>query len=418
MKGRAWRSRGLALMLAAALLGSACGGNDGSSGGSSGGQLSGDLSVWGMQLEGENMKKLAEDFMKENPDVNVQVDIISWDVAHDKLLTAVAGNETPDVSLMGTTWMGEFAENGSLAEAPDSIDDGAFFDSAWNTAVSQGTSYGIPLYIDTRVLYYRTDIAKKAGFDGPPETWSELKQMAVAMQAKGGAKYGIYMMPNNWQELLPFIWQAGGDVMTDDYQSYTFDSPEVVEALAFQKWFFDKGLIPETPPEGYDPTQPFVDGDVPMFFSGPWHVALIEDTGGKKLQGKWAVAPMPENESNTSFAGGGDLVVFNQAENQEAAWAFAEYLARPEVQANFYDLTGDLPAVEAAWERSSLEGDATRQVFRRQFVDTKVPPVIPKWEEVATGAIFPSMEKVMIGGATPEQGAQEMQAKAESIGVE
>ena len=63
-----------------------------------------------MGTEGEKLDVLAKDFMQENPDVKVDVTPIAWDVAHDKLITAVAGNKTPDISQMGTTWMGEFAK--------------------------------------------------------------------------------------------------------------------------------------------------------------------------------------------------------------------------------------------------------------------------------------------------------------------
>jgi len=119
-----------------------------------------------MEIEGEAIEKLAADFMKENPDIEVDVNVIGWDVAHDKLLTSVAGDETPDVSMMGTTWMGEFADQGALAEVPDSIDETAFFDSAWETVLFEDTAQGAPFHIDTRVLYYRTDVAKESWLRG------------------------------------------------------------------------------------------------------------------------------------------------------------------------------------------------------------------------------------------------------------
>ena len=70
----------------------------------------------------------------------------------------------------------------------------------------------MPWYVETRLLYYRTDIAEKAGITEAPKTWDELKATARAMQDKGGAKYGINLSTNNWQEYLPFVWQAGGDL--------------------------------------------------------------------------------------------------------------------------------------------------------------------------------------------------------------
>ena len=157
----------------------------------------------------------------------------------------------------------------------------------------------MPWYVETRLLYYRTDIAKKAGITEAPKTWDELKATARAMQDKGGAKYGINLSTNNWQEYLPFVWQAGGDLAKGD--EFTLNSPQAAEATGFYKSFADEGLSPNTTKQGFDITPAFVRGTHPMFFSGPWHMGLIKEAGGKGFDKKWAVAPMPTKETNTSL---------------------------------------------------------------------------------------------------------------------
>ena len=79
--------------------------------------------------------RLAEEFTAENPDITVNVDPLAWDVAHDRLITSVAGGEGPDVSQMGTTWMGEFASIGASAPVPDDVDLDAFYEGASDTAI-------------------------------------------------------------------------------------------------------------------------------------------------------------------------------------------------------------------------------------------------------------------------------------------
>lgn len=393
----------LAMAAVAAIL-AGCGG--GGSGGT------GEITVWAMGAEGENLPTLAEKFMDENPDITINVEPQAWDVAHDKLLTSVAGGQSPDVSLMGTTWMGEFASIGALAEAPESIEQNAFFESTWDTVMVDGTAYGVPWYSDTRLLYYRTDIAEKAGITEPPETWEELDAMARAMQSEGGAKYGISLLPDNWQELLPFVWQNGGEVYTEG-GGFSFEDPEFVEALAFYRSFFEDGVAADNVPQGFDVTQGFVAGTHPMFFSGPWHLALIEDQGGEEMEGKWDVAMMPEKENRTSFVGGGDLVVFEDSEEKEAAWKFVEYLSRPDVQAEWFELTGAVPTVEAAWDE--LGDDEKLALFGEQLEEAEAPPTIPEWEEVAAEAINTEMEKAVLGEISPEEAAAAMQEKADGI---
>jgi multiple sugar transport system substrate-binding protein len=187
----------------------ACGGGGG---GSQGNANNANLTVWGMGAEGDSLKVLANDFMKQNPGIHVTVQSIPWTNAHQKLLTAIAGSQTPDVAQMGTDWMAEFAKTGTLDTVPSNITSGAFFPSAWNTALINGTAYGVPWYVETRVLFYRTDIAQKAGITHAPTNWDELLADAQAMQQKGGSKYGIYLGSNDYQELLPFIWQDNGQV--------------------------------------------------------------------------------------------------------------------------------------------------------------------------------------------------------------
>jgi multiple sugar transport system substrate-binding protein len=404
-------------VLLLALIPVACGGDDDDGGEEgAGGEVGGSITVWAMGAEGEKLDVLAKDFMAENPGITVRVTPIAWDVAHDKLITAVAGGETPDVSQMGTTWMGEFAKTGSLEEVPDSIDMDTFFEGARNTAIVDGTAYGVPWYVETRLLYYRKDIADKAGVTEPPTDWDELKAMAKALKEKGGAKYGISLSPNNWQEFLPFVWQNGGEVASEEGE-WTLDTPEVVEALEYYESFFDEGLTAKSVPEGFDVTQGFVAGTHPAFFSGPWHMSLIEEQGGPEFAEKWAIAPMPERDSKTSFVGGSDLVVFKDSGNKEAAWQFVQFLTEPETQRKWYETVAALPSVESAWEGGELSSDEKLALFGEQLRDAKSPPPIPKWEQVAAEAVNAELEKATVGDATAEQAAKSMQQKAQSIGT-
>ncbi|GHO50970.1 sugar ABC transporter substrate-binding protein [Ktedonospora formicarum] len=382
--------------------------------GSSGDANSGNLTVWAMGAEGDNLKALADDFTKANPNIHVTVQAIPWSDAHSKLLTAVAGGQTPDVTLMGTTWMPEFAKMGALDTPPSDIDQNSFFPSTWSTTVYNGTSYGVPWYVDTRVLFYRTDIAQKAGITHAPQTWDELLADAKAMQQKGGAKYGINLGAKDWQELVPFIWQGGGDVYKDG--KFTLNTPQTVQALSYYQSFFKQGLTPSSAPQNFDGIQAFVQGTHPMFISGSWNISAINQKSNGKLDGKWAVATLPKQNSMTSFVGGGDLAVFKNSSNKAAAWKFVKYLSQPDVQQKWYTIMQDMPAAKAAWDSGTLSTDKNMIVFRNQLNDAKAPPAIVKWQEVAD-SIDTNMEQVMLGKATPEQAAQSMQQNAESIGT-
>jgi multiple sugar transport system substrate-binding protein len=195
------------LFVAASLVATACGSNDqqggasgsagasqpagsGAASGGTGGDVSGELTVWAMGNEGALLGSMADLFMEEYPDVTVNVTPVDWGQAVAKLQTAIGGGETPDVSQMGTDMMAQFAATGALEAVPDTFAADTFFESAWNTNVVDDTTYGVPWYVETRVLYYRTDLAEEAGITAAPETWDDLKAAAQAMK-DGGADWGI-----------------------------------------------------------------------------------------------------------------------------------------------------------------------------------------------------------------------------------
>jgi multiple sugar transport system substrate-binding protein len=424
-----------AIALVVALVTAACGTNQGSGAGSAapataaggsqpaastGGSspaanLSGELTVWAMGNEGTKLTTLADAFTKANPGVKVSVTPVDWGQAVAKLQTAIAGNTTPDVSQMGTDMMGQFGATGAFEPVPSDISASTYFESAWNTNQVGGVASGVPWYVETRLLYYRTDIAEKAGITSAPATWDDLMTMAKAMKEKGGAKWGISLGTKNWQEYFPFLWQNGGDVV-DASGNPALNSPQAVEALTFYDSFFKAGLTPKSVPEGFDITPAFVKGDNPMFFSGPWHLGLIDTAGGADFKSKWAIAPMPKKVTGTSFLGGSNVVVFKNSKNKDAAWAFVKFLSDPKTQALWYTTATDLPAVQAGWDDPTVKSDPNVAMFGEQLKDTKAQPVSATWSELSS-AINDTLEKMTTGGMEPQAAADQMQKDAESIGV-
>ena len=384
------------------------------------GPATGTIEVWAMGTEGDELQAFSAGFEKANPDAKVKVTAIPWEAAHNKIAGAIASGKTPDVSLIGTTWMGEFAEAGGLMPTPkDLVDEADFFEGAWGSTEVGGTSYGVPWYVETRVLYYRKDIAAKAGWSKAPESWEELHQFAVDMKQKGGAEYGLNLQPGqtgSWQSVLPFAWSAGAEVTDASGENYTLDSPEMAEALDYYTSYFDEDLSPTRLLDPGELESGFADGKYGAFISGPWHTGLVEEAG--LSQDEYAVAPLPGKDSapGTSFVGGGDLAVFEDSENSDAAWKFVQWMSEPETQQAFYDKVGDLPAVKAAWDSGELAEDPQLQVFGKQLEHTVAPPAVPTWEQFA-GSFDSIVEQVSKGVISVEEAVAQMQAKAKSIGT-
>ncbi len=316
----------------------------------SGGKASGNITVWALGAEGEKLGEIAKDFEAANPKAKVTVTVIPFDAAHDKIATAIAGGQTPDMTLLGTTWLPEFAATGALDATPtDVIDESKFFEGSWNTTVVDGTSYGAPWYTETRQIYYRKDLAEKAGVT--PEagwSWDDLKAFAKAMQDKGGAKWGISLQPGgqgSWQSMVPFAWQKGAELVDGD--TFTFNTAPMQEGLDYYASFFEEKISPTDLAQGaLEPG--FIDGSIGAFISGPWHIGILGDQGGEGFESKWAVAPMPTEDAGTSFTGGSDWAVFKDSKNRDTAWKFVDFLTQDAQQQKLYELVGSLPAVQSS----------------------------------------------------------------------
>jgi multiple sugar transport system substrate-binding protein len=382
------------------------------------GPATGELTVWAMGTEGENLPKLTKSFEDANPGVKVKVTPIPWDAAHNKFTTAITAQSLPDAAMVGTTWMGEFADLGALDPTPSGIDPASFFPGALDTTKVGGTNYGVPWYVETRLVYYRKDLAAKAGITTPPTDWDGLKAMAKAMKEKAGAKYGINLQPGgqgSWQTVMPFAWSAGASITASGDKEFTFDTPEMQEGLSYyQSFFTDKLAGTDLPPDQTEAL--FVNGQVPMFISGPWMVGSVTKLGGDKMKDNIGVFQMPKNKTATSFVGGSNFVVFKNGKNKDSAWKLVKYLSDAKTQAEWFKLSTDLPAVKSAWDDPSISSDPLLPVFGKQLDDAKAPPAVVNWEQVAT-AFDTEVEKMAKAGQSPADTAKAIQTKASSIGT-
>lgn len=382
------------------------------------GKATGELTVWAMGSEGEKLPDLITAFETENPDCTVTVTPIPWDSAHDKFTSAIAAGTAPDVAQIGSTWMAEFVGLKAIEPTPTEIDLDGFFQGAKDAVTVQDVAYGVPWYVETRLVYYRTDLAERAGITEPPTDWDGFMAMAKAMQQAAGATWGAALQPGgtgSWESVLPFVWSAGGDVVSDDLSAFTFEGDKNVEALTYYQSFFTDGVSNKAPADGTT-EQDFVSGAVPMFISGPWMMSSVEEAGGDGFADTYSVFPIPKKESSTSFLGGSNLGVFQETGNRDAAWKLVQYLSKPETQIEWFHQASDLPAVESAWEDQEIASNAKFSVFHEQLRTAVAPPAIATWEQVAS-KFDAQLEQVCKQGADPAKALATTQSEATGIGT-
>jgi multiple sugar transport system substrate-binding protein len=368
-----------------------------------------ELRFWGLGREGEVVAELAREFERANPGVVIRVQQIPWTAAHEKLLTAYVGEATPDLAQLGNTWVPEFTAVDALERldswiaASQTVTQAGYFDGIWQTNVIDGGVYGLPWYVDTRVLFYRTDILKEAGYDSIPGSWPEWREAMHRVDGRGTERYAIFLPTNEWAQPVMFGLQAGSPLLAENGRRGAFSEPAFRDAFTFYIELYRSGLAPVMGNNDMaNVYQEFARGFFSMYITGPWNIGEFQRRLPADMEGKWATATMPGPdgaESGVSLAGGSSLVLFRASEHKEEAWRFMEYLARPDVQFRFFQLTGDLPARIEAWQDSALIGNAYARAFYNQLQRVVPTPKVPEWEQIAT-KIYEAAESVIRGSVS------------------
>jgi multiple sugar transport system substrate-binding protein len=375
------------------------------------------IEFWGLGREGEVVAELLPQFHRENPNIRVDVQQIPWTAAHEKILTAHVGNSLPDVAQAGNTWIPELvavraveALDGRVAQSK-SVVHADYFPGIWDTNVVGGKLYGVPWYVDTRVLFYRTDMIAT-----PPRTWSEwiATMERLKRESKDPHFFPLLMPTNEWPQPVIFAVSRGAELVSDDGQP-RFSDPRFLEAFRFYLDIYRRKLAPAIgSSQVANLYQQFGAGEFAMFVSGPWDVGNLRMRLPKEMEGKWSTAPMPAPDGTpfpgVSLSGGSSLVVFRSSKKQDAAWKLIEFLSRPEVQIKFYELSGDLPARRSGWRARDLVNDPKIAAFRTQLDRTVALPRLPEWENIAT-SIFETGQLATRGQFDAVEGARRLDAK-------
>ena len=380
------------------------------------------LTFWTIGREGEAITQLLPEFERENPGIHVVLQQLPLTAAHQKLLTAFAGDSTPDMTQLGNTWLPELVALGALEPLQVRVvrsqvirpDD--YFPSIWSTNVYDGALYGVPWYVDTRLLFYRSDLLKAAGFNAPPRDWAEWRRMLAALSHPERGVYGILLPTNEYEQLMSLALQQPDPLLRDDGRYGNFESAGFKRALTFYVDTFRLHQAPSiTNVEAGNHWVEFGRGVYDFYFSGPWNIGEFRKRLPASEEGEWNTAPLPGPDGpGASGAGGSSLVIFRKAQHKEAAWKLIEYLSRPDVQGRFYDLLGDMPPRRSSWALGSLRGDPKAQAFREQLERVKPTPPVPEWEQIVNEMQLVAAQAVA-GDLSIDQAAAEIDRRADRI---
>lgn len=403
------RTLPLAVLATAALGLTACAG-----GGSGSGDVSADgqtLTVWIMQGTNPDSEAFFDEVgsaFKKETGATLKVEYVQWADAHDRFVTSIAGNTTPDVAETGTTWTAEFADAGALAPIGDYVDKAGLSDDLVEGLVGSGTYdgelYGMPWYAGVRSIVYRTDVFEELGLKAPT-TWQEIIDAGTAIKAAkpdmipfpvpGDAEFTAY----------PWVWGAGGEVSELDGKTWKSGLASDESRAGIQFWTdlatkYDLSSSGATTWKETDVLDNFVQDKVAMAIMGSWTPATIVEKN-PELEGKFAAIPIPGEDGgiSPSVLGGSHLSMFNTSKNKDLAFQFIEMMTTGKYASEWAEQTGYFPGQTSLLADSTESDDPLVKPFAEQFVDGGASlPVTPKFGAVQAKKTTNAMIQAILSG--------------------
>jgi len=378
------------------------------------------LEFWALGAEGDQIAPMIREFERANPNINVTMQQIPWTAAHEKLLTAYVGNSVPDVAQMGNTWVPEFVAIHALDVLPETlVDKRDYFPGSWDSSVVDGKLYGIPWYVDTRVVFYRTDVLAAAGYAKPPRTWDEWRDAMEKITARKLSRFAILLPTNEWEPMAVLAVANHSALLNANGTLGAFEQPPFSNAFSFYVEMFRRGFAPSVSnAQIANVYQQFAQGDFAMYITGPWNVGEFKRRLPADVQDKWATMPIPAPAANEPFgasiAGGSTLVLFRDGGHKEAARKLIEFLSEPAQQMRLFDITGDLPARRSAWRSPAIASESHFPAFRTQLEHVVPLPKVPEWEQIAT-ALEDRDEAAARGTITAQRALEQLDRRADEL---
>ena len=418
MKTKKLAAIGLAGVLALA----ACGSDDDdaeSSGGSSleapADDTEATLRVWlnGPDTPDEMIELAKDEFAEQYPNVTVEVERQEWDGLVNRLDTVLPTEDSPDIFEVGNTQAQSYEAAGAmvdLTEFKEDLGGDDLVDSLVEAGTYDGQFYGVPYYGGARIVVYRKDLFEKAGLE-VPTTLDEFVEAGKALKADNADVpnfSGIYFPGRNWQAMLSFIWDAGGDIAVDEDGEWVGELANE-ESVAGLTTVQDIMQNANAAPADTDDAEDFLDfcnGEVGMLMGPGWKMGQI--TGEDGCPGKYDAVlgafPLPGSDGGVapSFLGGSNLGVSAESENPGLALAFLKVLTDEQYQTAFAE-NGLIPVRKSLL--GEVQGDEAAQAQAEAAQITRFVPSSEYWAEVESGTILHDMGAAIAGGADVQEEA-------------
>lgn len=357
-----------------------------------------------------------QDFEAAHPDVDMVVDVVSWNDIRTVVDSRIAGGDSPDI--VNIDVFADYQAQGLLLPIGEFASQEVrekMVPTFLNQSEIDGEIWALPAAASARALYYNVELLKEAGTQ-VPRNWEELRQTAQALKDHFGGDilpWGVDMTANEGQACFSYyIWSNGGGFL-DDQGQWALNRPENVEALRFVVDLVNDGLTNPDPAieTRYDLQEMFAYGKLAMMI-GPNQISHYVANSTDPVF--FGIAPIPAGRSGAPvYCGVMDrLLCFDKPRSQEeqaAVTAFFDFFFEDQRYADWIMMENYLPVTSTGAQLVSKTNPSV--ALWMNIVDSfKFPPVSKmEWAEVKQGIITAQQQALF--GSDVQQLLDELQAK-------
>ena len=380
---------------------------------SAGAASAGEITWWSPNFNIERAEELKAKFEADNPGITINLESTTTNGLPQRILTTLRSGSAPDIIDAQHPWVTGYAQNDLVIPLDDVLEDRDDYNKAAIDYVTyDGKIYGIPYRIEAIAILCNRDHFVDAGLDpeNPPETWAELLDAAQKLTHDGRSGFAITgggEVGNTIFRSVPFIWENGGELISEDGTKAMVGEPAAVEAVKYwTDMYTEYGVSPSSTLEndGTANRRLFIAETVSCYQSGQFDIASIQKEN-PDIDILPIMMPRPENGEPAAILGGWSWVIPSSAENPDDAKTLIKWLAQPE---NMGYYTDTFPARVSAMDLPRFD-DPMLKVFGQMLEYGRPLPNHPRWVQIAQ-AYFDGVQRILIG----EQDAQESMEDASS----
>jgi N,N'-diacetylchitobiose transport system substrate-binding protein len=354
----------------------------------------------------------------------VRVQIQEWDNINTKISTALAQDDTPDVLEIGNTDVPLFAATGALsditAHQAELTAGQTWLPGLTGPATVDGKLYAAPLFAGNRAVIYNKRIWAKAGVTAPPTSYAQLLTDLDKVKAANPAPdFSAFNFPGQyWYGALQFVWDAGGQLATQDSSGKwhgALESPAAQQGLTAWKQFqnrYSGAASRNVDTKSPDQAAMFATGKTATILDSSVNTVLKDNPALKDGIGTFPFPSSTPGRTQPVFLGGSDIAIAARSRHQDLALAYLKAATDPGVQASaVVGIDHWTPVSTQIIDRTRSSLPATSQAFFDAARSSVATPATPGWATVESDkSINQFFADIATGRKTVAQAAKDLDA--------